>query len=73
MRARRSVVRWALPVALAFVAPCAGADDAGKAEAKDEPAAAASVPLRYAKSYLAAMTEARDRGCVVFATFHGDG
>lgn len=29
--------------------------------------------LRWAHSYAAAMAEAKDRGCVVFATFHADG
>ncbi len=29
--------------------------------------------LRYAHSWEAAMAEAKNRGCVVFATFHKDG
>ncbi len=29
--------------------------------------------LRYARSWEAAMAEAKNRGCVVFATFHKDG
>ena len=29
--------------------------------------------LRWSHSYAAAMAEAKDRGCVVFATFHADG
>jgi len=42
--------------------------------AKDDTAATAgSTPIRYARTYAAAMAESRDRGCVVFATFHGDG
>lgn len=29
--------------------------------------------LRYAHSYAEAMAEAKERGCVIFATFHKDG
>jgi hypothetical protein len=28
--------------------------------------------LRYARSYADAFAEAKDRNCVIFATFHGD-
>jgi hypothetical protein len=64
--ARSSPLAFALVIAL-VATPSAQAKDE---EAEKAPATAA---LRYAKTYLAAMTEARDRGCVVFLTFHGDG
>jgi hypothetical protein len=43
----------------------------GAAGAKTE--ANAPAVLRCARSYAEAMAEAKDRGCVVFATFHADG
>jgi len=64
--ARSSRLAFALAIAL-VATPSAQAKDE---ESEKAPATAA---LRYAKTYLAAMTEARDRGCVVFLTFHGDG
>ena len=63
---RASAVAAALAlVAAAFAVPAA---------AKSDPKAAKPVAhLRWAHSYAAAMSEAKDRGCVVFATFHEDG
>ena len=44
------------------------------AAAKSDPKAPKPVlHLRWAHSYAAAMAEAKDRGSVVFATFHEDG
>jgi hypothetical protein len=43
---------------------------------KDDPtkdAASSGAALRYARGYADALAEAKDRGCVVFLTFHGDG
>ena len=46
----------------------------GTASAKtDETKTVSSVHLRYAHSYAEALTEAKERGCVIFATFHSDG
>ena len=72
------------PLVLAVLALLVGgvAFDGGAASAKDEPkgeakgdakTAAAGPRLRYAKSCADAMAEARERGCVIFATYHGDG
>ena len=47
-----------------------------KADPKADPKAVAAYAgprLRWAHSYADALAEARDRGCVVFATFHEDG
>lgn len=41
--------------------------------AKDDAKAAATAHLQWAKSTADAMAEARERGCVIFATYHGDG
>ena len=47
---------------------------AGPASAKtEEKAKTEAVHVRYAASYAEAMAEARERGCVVLATFHEDG
>ena len=49
------------------------------ASAKTEPEAAAkkpaadAPPIRFAHTYAQAMAEAKDRGCIVFATMHMDG
>jgi hypothetical protein len=43
----------------------------GKAPEKD--AKKEHAHLRYAHSWAEAIAEAKDRGCVVFATFHADG
>lgn len=67
--------RAALLLACCLTAP------GGVASAKDEPPAAGAKDkaapegptLRYAKVYADAIAEARDRGCVLFLTFHGDG
>jgi len=67
----------ARPLALAAVALLVGGFGlaGGRAAAKDEPKAVAPAAshLRYAKSCAEAMAEARERGCVIFATYHGDG
>jgi len=73
---RRSVPRAAL--LLAFVLVTGGG---GLVVAKDEPPAGAAKDkaapdgpsLRYAKVYADALAEAKDRGCALFLTFHGDG
>lgn len=52
------------------------AKDTPKSDPKADPKAKeayAGPRLRWAHSYADALAEARDRGCVVFATFHGDG
>jgi hypothetical protein len=59
---RRLLALVASVATLAFVTP---------ASAKPEPKAVTH--LRCAPTYAAAMAEAKDRGCVVFATFHADG
>ncbi len=58
-----------LLAALSLVALAAPA--AAETQAKD--AKEGGPHLRYARSYAEAMAEAKDRGCVVFATFHEDG
>jgi hypothetical protein len=59
-------------VALALV--LAATVFAVSAAAKSDPKAPKPVVhLRWSHSYAAAMAEAKDRGCVVFATFHEDG
>jgi hypothetical protein len=50
----------AVALAAAFAVPAVAKDDKKK------------TPLRYAHAYEAAMEEAKDRGCVVFANFHID-
>ena len=45
----------------------------GSATAKTDSKTAEPVHVRYAHSYAEAMAEAKERGCVVFATFHEDG
>ena len=45
----------------------------GVASAKSDPKPKRPQVLRVAHSYADAMAEAKDRGCVVFATFHEDG
>jgi hypothetical protein len=70
----RSILGLAALFALA--AGPASAKDAPKADPKTDPKAKeayAGPRLRWAHSYAEALAEARDRGCVVFATFHGDG
>lgn len=62
-------VPWRTLVAL--VCLVASAPAFAKPEGKD--AKDAGPRLRYARSYAEAMTEARDRGCVIFATVHEDG
>jgi hypothetical protein len=60
---RRRILALAAVLAMAaFVAP---------AMAKTEPKVVTN--LRCAPTYAAAIAEAKDRGCVVFATFHADG
>ena len=55
----------------------ASAKDAPKPDPKADPKAKAEAyagpRLRWAHSYTEALAEARDRGCVLFATFHEDG
>ena len=77
-RGVRSIFGVAALFALASGA--ASAKDAPKADPKSDPKADAKAKeayagprLRWAHSYADALAEARDRGCVVFATFHGDG
>jgi hypothetical protein len=61
-------MRWTVPALGAALAVFALVSPASaKTEAK------APTTLRCAHSYVGAMAEAKDRGCVVFATFHADG
>ena len=55
--------RYAVAAALAFALPFAGS-----AVAKDKE----GPTLRYAHTYAEAVTEARDRNALIFATFHKD-
>jgi hypothetical protein len=55
-------------IALAFASSASAKD--GKDEGSTKESAA---HLRWARTYAAAMTEAKARGCVIFATFHSDG
>ena len=65
----------------AFLAALALAVTSGSVAVKDDPPktdakakdAPAGATLRYAKTYADAVAEAKDRGCVAFLTFHGDG
>jgi hypothetical protein len=59
--------RTLLGVAVAVLALVLVSPVSAKTEAKPVPA------LRCAHTYAAAMAEAKDRGCIVFATFHADG
>jgi hypothetical protein len=59
---RRLLALVAFLTTAAFVSPASA-----KTEAK------AVTTLRCAPTYAAALAEAKDRGCVVFATFHADG
>ena len=43
------------------------------AKSDDKEVAKSGPHLRYAHSYAEAMAEAKDRGCVIFATIHEDG
>ena len=45
----------------------------GAASAKTDPKPKKPQVLRVAHSYADALAEAKDRKCVVFATFHADG
>ena len=56
---------WLVVLSLALLA--------GAASAKTDPKPKKPQVLRVAHSYADAMAEAKDRGCVVFATFHEDG
>jgi hypothetical protein len=62
-----SLARLAALVAILAVAGPAAAKTEEKPKATEGP------HLRYARSYAEAMAEAKERGCVVFATFHEDG
>jgi hypothetical protein len=62
----------------AWIAAALLATASGLASAKDDKgdktkAAKPAQVLRCAHSYAEAMAEAKDRGCVVFATMHEDG
>jgi hypothetical protein len=46
---------------------------AGVASAKNDPKPKKPPVLRVAHTYADAMAEAKDRNCIVFATFHADG
>ena len=70
MRTSRWVAAGAIALGLlSFAAIPAAAKDDPKAAKDKKPAA----PPRWAHSYAAAIAEAKERGCVVFATFHADG
>ena len=57
----------ALAILVSLASPAVAKTD-DKEAAKDK-----GPHLRYARSYAEAMAEAKERGCVVFATFHKDG
>lgn len=59
------VLRWVAPAALALAAVVPSITTA-QAKEKEAPA------LRWAKSWKAAVEQARDRNAVIFATFHKD-
>ena len=59
--------RFALTVLALVVASTAAA------KSDDEKKDTTGAHLRWARTYAAAMAEAKARGCVVFATFHEDG
>jgi hypothetical protein len=61
----------ALAPVLALLSALAALSAPGPALAKTEEGAAPR--LRCARGYAEALAEAKDRGCVVFATFHSDG
>ena len=65
--ATESRFAWARTVVVAL-ALASTATALAKTEAKD-----AAPHLRYAHSCAEAMAEAKDRGCVIFATIHEDG
>lgn len=53
-------------LAVAAALPALAAKDPKEAKKKDGPV------LRYQHTYAAAIEEAKERGCVIFATFHID-
>ena len=61
----RRITSWGVGLAVALLA--------GTASAKTDPKPKKPPVLRVAHSYADAMAEAKDRNCVVFATFHADG
>ncbi len=61
------------PMAAAVALGCIGLGLSGATGASAKTDEKAPPHLRYARSYAEAMAEARERGCVVFATFHSDG
>ncbi len=67
MRIRLATVCAALALAGAALPASA------KPPEKELRKAAPGEHLRYAHSWEAAVAEAKDRGCVIFATFHADG
>ena len=67
---RALVSRAALAAALLSVGAFSGP---AAAKTEEKPKAAEGPHVRYAHSFAEAMAEARERGCVVFATFHEDG
>ena len=68
MRAFASRAAWT--AALLAVGALAGP---AAAKTEEKPKAVEGAHVRYAHSFAEAMAEARERGCVVFATFHEDG
>ena len=52
---------------------CALLGSPAAAKTEDKDAAKSGPHLRLAHSYAEAMAEAKDRGCVIFATVHEDG
>ena len=67
LRTVSALARLTVLAALLALAVPALAKTEEKAKPTDAP------HLRYARSYADAMAEAKERGCVVFATFHEDG
>ena len=64
------ILRAAVAAGLLSVAAFAGP---AAAKTEEKPKSADAAHIRYAHSYAEAMAEARERGCVVFATIHEDG
>lgn len=63
-------MRWAAAILAAACALAVASPAAAKTETKAKKPAGV---LRCAHSFAEALAEAKDRGCVVFATFHEDG
>ena len=68
-----SSMRLRHPLRFVLTALALAVASTASAKNEDEKSDATGGHLRWARTYAAAMAEARARGCVVFATFHEDG